>query len=61
MKKVKKLTVWEYMNNRDSKFYRKQIRLLDNETHKNLGYWWDNSQAEVKSVKITSKYVFIFI
>lgn len=61
MKKTKKLTVWDYMNNRDSKSYRKQVRLLDNETHKNLGYWWDNSQAEVKAVKITAKYVFIFI
>lgn len=61
MKKVKKLTVWEYMNNRNEISYGKQVRILDNETHKSYGPWYQNTSAEVKAVKITSKFLFIFI
>lgn len=61
MKKTIKLTVGRYVENRDKMSYNKQIRILDHRTHENLGNWMSNIDAVVKDVKITAKYVFIFI
>lgn len=61
MKKVKNLTVAEYLDKRGSHSYGKQIRLLDYKTHENKGSWFANMTAEVKKTKITNKFLFIFI
>lgn len=55
------LTVEKYLKNRDSKTYNKQLRILESGSHKNCGDWLENKNKEVKAVKITSKYLFIFI
>ena len=61
MTKTKKITVWEYLNNRDEKSRNKKIRILDQITHKNYGLWQENISAQVKAIKITEKFLFIFI
>lgn len=61
MTKTKKITVWEYLNNRDEKSRNKRIRILDQITHKSYGLWQENTSAQVKAVKITEKFLFIFI
>ena len=61
MKKIKNLTVWEYLNNRDEKSCNKRIRILDQITHKSYGLWQENISAQVKEIKITEKFLFIFI
>lgn len=61
MTKTKKITVWEYLNNRDEKSRNKRIRILDQITHKSYGLWQENTFAQVKAVKITEKFLFIFI
>lgn len=61
MKKKITLTVERYLAIRDSKTFHKQLRILDSKTHKNCGEWWDNKDKVVKAVKITSKFLFIFV
>ena len=61
MKKVKNLTVWEYLNKRGNQSLNKRIRVLNNITHKSCGNWAENALAQVKTVKITEKFLFIFI
>ena len=55
------MTVKEYIENRDSKTYRKNIRVLSTTTHANMGHWTTLLDKEVVDVKVTSKYIFIFI
>ena len=42
---------------------RKTLRVLDYNTHKNLGAWYENDNLNkiVKSIKVTNKYLFIFV
>ena len=61
MTKIKNITVEYYLTNRNKATYYKQIRILDNSTHKNCGNWWENANKPIKNVKITQKYLFIFI
>lgn len=59
MKKV--LTVKNYIEKRASQSYGKTIRILDAKTHASRGSWFNNQEAIVKEVKITSRVLFIFI
>ena len=61
MKKIKNLTVLDYLNKRGNQSLNKRIRVLDNITHESRGSWADNALAQVKAVKITEKFLFIFI
>ena len=61
MKKIKNLTILEYLNKRGNQSLNKRIRVLDNITHENCGSWADNALAQVKAVKTTEKFLFIFI
>ena len=54
------MTVKEYVYSRDKSIYGRQMRLLDN-NHKYMGQWWLFPYKEVKEVKVTEKYIFIFI
>ena len=57
------MKVADYINERDPKSYGKTIRIIDEKTHRNMGNWWEKSNAnrEVKIVKISQKYLFIFV
>lgn len=57
----RKVTVARYINARDSIRYNKRIRVLDYDTHTNKGSWIDNEKAYIKAIKVTPKYIFIFI
>jgi len=59
--KKKIFTVADYVDVRDKNLYGKKIRVLESSTHKNLGAWWENASREVKEVKISMKYLFIFV
>ena len=54
-------TVRDYLENRKSTTYNKKIRILDNVSKKYLGEWIEFSEAIIKSIKITTKIIFIFI
>ena len=57
------MKVADYINERDPKSYGKTIRIIDEKTHRNMGNWWEkaNANREVKIVKISQKYLFIFV
>ena len=55
------MTVREYIENRPTNLYGKKIRILDAGTHKNCGGWVTCSNRIVKDVKITTKYIFIYV
>lgn len=57
------MKVADYINERDPKSYGKTIRVIDEKTHRNMGNWWEktNANREVKIVKISQKYLFIFV
>ena len=57
------MKVADYINERDPKSYGKTIRVIDKKTHRNMGNWWEktNANREVKIVKISQKYLFIFV
>ena len=41
----------------------KRIRIIELDTHKSLGSWWENDNAErtVKSIKATVNIIFVFV
>ena len=55
------MTVKTFLDNRNNSTYGKSIRILDNETKKNCGNCLHNFDAIVISIKITKKYLFIFV
>ena len=59
----KTLTVADYIDTRNSQSYGKTIRVLDEKTHRNMGNWWEKTNANrpVKNIKISPKYLYIFI
>ena len=63
MNKRKKriLTVQMYLENRSPVAYSKNIRIIDNVSKRYLGGCADYLDRQVLDVKITSKYLFIFI
>jgi len=54
------MTVKDYVYDRPKTLYGRPIRIL-NSNHKYLGQWWMFSDSEIKEIKITTKYIFIFI
>ena len=64
MTKVKgKMTVLHFMENRPISTYGKMIRILDNVTRKNLGFWADGNTPDklIKNIKVTKDYIFLFV
>ena len=61
MKKI--LTVKTYLDKRDISSYGKKIRIVESGSNRYLGSWHehDNAIREVKEVKITSKFLFIYV
>lgn len=57
MFKKKTLTVRQYVERRDVERYGRKIRVIGSDSPQ----WLDNADAAVKSVKVTEKYVIIFI
>ena len=57
MFKKKALTVRQYVERRSIERYGRKIRVIGS----NSPRWLDNTDAIVKSVKVTEKYVMIFI
>ena len=57
MFKKKALTVRQYVERRSIERYGRKIRVIGS----NSPRWLDNADAIVKSVKVTEKYVMIFI
>lgn len=57
MFKKKTLTVRQYIERRNIERYGRKIRVIGS----NSSQWLDNADAIVKSVKVTEKYVIIFI
>ena len=57
MFKKKTLTVRQYIERRNIERYGRKIRVIGS----NSSQWLDNADAIVKSVKVTEKYVMIFI
>lgn len=55
------MTVREYIEGRSPLLYGKKIRILDGSSKKYLGEWQDYNTSIVLGVKVTTKYVFIFI
>lgn len=53
--------VRDYVENRNTMSYGKKIRILDSVSHKYLGDWITFSEAIIKSIKVTTKIIFIFI
>ena len=53
----KVLTVRQYVERRSIERYGRKIRVIGS----NSSQWLDNADAIVKSVKVTEKYVMIFI
>ena len=53
----KALTVRQYVERRSAERYGRKIRVIGS----NSSQWLDNADAIVKSVKVTEKYVMIFI
>ena len=54
------MTIREYVETRTPELYGKKIRILDLQK-KYMGTWLENDSAIVRYVKITTKYIFIFI
>lgn len=61
MKKI--LTVKTYLDKRDISTYGKKIRVVESGSHRCLGSWNENGNAlkAVKEVKVSTKYLFIFV
>ena len=54
------MTIREYVYTRPKEIYGRPIRVLD-KNHKYIGQWWLFPDYEVKEVKVTTKYIFIFV
>jgi hypothetical protein len=64
MTKVKgKMTILHFMENRPVSTYKKMVRVLDDTTHKNLGFWADGDTPDkfIKNIKVTKDYIFLFV
>ena len=59
----KTITVKTYLDNREISTYGKKIRIVESGSHRYLGAWYENNNAlkEVKEVKTSAKYLFIFV
>lgn len=57
MFKKKALTVRQYIERRSVERYGRKIRVIGPNSYR----WLDNADAIVKSVKVTEKYIIIFI
>lgn len=55
------MTLKEYLETRDNATFGRSIRIIDDVTRKNRGSVIENFSAIVISVKVTSKYLFIFV
>ena len=55
------MTVREYIEGRPQFVYGKKIRILNGISKKYLGEWTEYADKYVIGVKITTKYIFIFI
>ena len=55
------MKVKDFLDERKPAF--KTIRVLDKDTKKNLGQWWENGNADKKVTKIkaTEKFLFLFV
>ena len=54
------MTVKDYVYTRSKELYGRPMRILD-KNHKYIGQWWLFPDYEVKEVKVTTKYIFIFV
>jgi len=57
------MTILEFIEKRPKSSYGKHLRILDCSTHKNLGKWYenDNPYKIIKDIKVSEKYIWIFI
>ena len=57
------MTILEFIEKRPKSSYGKHLRILDCSTHKNLGKWYenDNPHKVIKDMKVSEKYIWIFI
>lgn len=56
------MTVNQWIDENKNIHFYKSIRMIDRNTHKGLGYHWlVFADCEIDHVKITSKFIFIFI
>ena len=56
------MTVQQWINENINMYPRKIIRMIDKNTHKGFGcHWIVFKDCEINHVKITSKFIFIFI
>ena len=55
------MTIKEYIETRPTAVYGKKIRVLNAITKKYMGEWFEYPNAFVNGVKVTTKYIFIFI
>ena len=57
------MTVLEFIEKRPTSSYGKHIRILDHASHKSLGKWFDNDNPYrgIRDIKVSEKYIWIFI
>lgn len=60
---MRKITVLQFIENRPAKTFGKKIFILDHNTHKGLGKWYDNDNPykAIRDMKMNSKYLFIYV
>ena len=55
------MKVREWIEQRPRELYGRGIRILNLTSNKNMGDWTDNQDRYVLKVKITTKYIFLYI
>lgn len=55
------MRVKEWIENRPRDLYGRGIRILNLTTNKNMGVWTDFQERIVLRVKVTTKYIFLYI
>lgn len=57
------MTVYDYVVNRPRAIYGKKIRVIErlSDGFQKSGVWYDYKDRLVKDVKITTKWIFIFV
>lgn len=55
------MNVNRYIETRTETTYGKKVRILDSKSHRNLGPWYRNAGRDIVEVKVTEKYLFIFV
>ena len=62
MKKFKNITVREWVNKNKTQLPHKTIRMINYSNHQGLGlHWLECADDEIKKIKITNRWIFIFI